>query len=137
MNGSGSAFGQASGAGAYSSSASIGDAIVRRAPSSNLILQAGSGGAGAIINSGNNTTIIGAISCNSTLNVSRNTLLRIFTTINSPLYINTNQTTAISALNINCTSLGILVNIINNAIRNDGVNCALNVSGHSMFGGEF
>ncbi len=46
----GAAFGPASGAGAYSSSAAIGDAIVRSAPSSNLILQAGSGGAGVIIN---------------------------------------------------------------------------------------
>ena len=135
MNGSGAAFGQASGAGAYSSSAAIGDAIVRSAPSSNLILQAGSGGAGVIINSGNNTTIMGAISCNSTLNVSGNTILRNFTTINSPLYINTNQTTTISALSVNCTSLSILVNIVNNAIWNDGVNYALNVSGYSMFGG--
>jgi hypothetical protein len=135
MNGSGASFGQASGAGAYSSSAAIGDAIVRSAPSSNLILQAGSGGAGVIINSGNNTTIMGAISCNSTLNVSGNTILRNFTTINSPLYINTNQTTTISALSVNCTSLSILVNIVNNAIWNDGVNYALNVSGYSMFGG--
>jgi hypothetical protein len=39
MNGSGAAFGQASGPGAYSSSATIGDAIVRSTPSSYLILQ--------------------------------------------------------------------------------------------------
>ena len=86
MNGSGAAFRQASGAGAYSSSAAIGDAIVRSAVSSNLILQTGSGGAGVIINSGNNTRIIGATSCNSTLTVSGNTILNNFSTINSPLY---------------------------------------------------
>ncbi len=58
-----------------------------------------------------------------------------FTTINSPLHINTNQTTTISALRIKCTSLSVLVNIVNNAIWADGVNYALNVSGYSMFGG--
>jgi hypothetical protein len=78
---------------------------------------------------------MGAISCNSTLNVSGNTILRNFTTINSPLYINTNQTTTILALSVNCTSVSVLVNIVNNAIWNDGVNYALNVSGYSMFGG--
>ena len=77
----------------------------------------------------------GATSINSSLNVSGNTILNNFTTINSPLYINTYQSTSTSALNINCTSVGVLVNIINNAVWNDGVNYALNVSGYSMFGG--
>ena len=53
----------------------------------------------------------------------------------SSFYINTYQATTISALNINCTSSGILVIFINNAVWNDGVNYALNVSGYSMFGG--
>ena len=77
----------------------------------------------------NDTNILG------TLNVSGNALLHNFTTINSPLYINTNQTTTISALSVNSTSLSVLVNIVQNAIWNDGVNYALNVSGYSMFGG--
>ncbi len=135
MNGSGAAFGRASAIGAYSSSAAIGDAIVRSAASSNLLLQSGIGSAAILFNNSNNTTIMGAISCNSTLNVSGNTILNNFTTINSSLYINTNQLTTTSALSVNCTSLGILVNIINNAVWNDGVNYALNVSGYPMFGG--
>ena len=77
----------------------------------------------------------GATSINSTLTISGTTILNNFTTINSPLYINTYQSTSTSALNINCTSVGVLVNIINNAVWNDGVNYALNVSGYSMFGG--
>ncbi len=40
-----------------------------------------------------------------------------------------------SALSINCTSYGNLVNIVNNGTWNDGVNYSLNVSGYSMFGG--
>ncbi len=77
----------------------------------------------------NNTNIIG------TLNISGNTLLNNFITINSPLYINTNQTTTMSALSGNSTSSSVSVNIVNNAVWNDGVNYALNVSGYSMFGG--
>ncbi len=77
----------------------------------------------------NNTNILG------TLNVSGNTLLHNFITMNSPLYINTNQETTISALSVNSTSVSVLVNIVQNAIWNDGVNYALNVSGYSMFGG--
>ena len=49
----------------------------------------------------------------------------------SSFYINTYQATTISALNINCTSSGILVNIINNAVWKDGIDH----SGYSMFGG--
>ena len=55
--------------------------------------------------------------------------------IRDRLYINTNQVTTISALSVNSTSLSVLVNIVQNAIWNDGVNYALNVSGYSMFGG--
>jgi hypothetical protein len=98
MNGSSAAFGQASAIGACSSSAAIGDAIVRSASSSNLKLQSGIGSAAILVDNSNYTTIIGAKSCNSTLNVSRNTVLRNFTTINSPLYINTNQTKTVSTL---------------------------------------
>jgi hypothetical protein len=77
----------------------------------------------------------GATSINSTLTISGTTILNNFTTINSPLYINTYQSTSTSALNINCTSVGVLVNIVQNLGWNDGVNYALNVSGYSMFGG--
>ena len=77
----------------------------------------------------NDTNILG------TLNVSGNALLHNFITMNSPLYINTNQETTISALSVNSTSVSVLVNIVQNAIWNDGVNYALNVSGYSMFGG--
>ena len=77
----------------------------------------------------NNTNIIG------TLNISGNTLLNNFITINSPLYINTNQSTTISALSVNSTSASVLVNIVQNLVWNDGVNYALNVTGYSMFGG--
>ncbi len=38
-----------------------------------------------------------------------------------------------SALSINCTSTGILVNVIPNLCWNDGVNYALNVTGYSKF----
>ena len=77
----------------------------------------------------------GATTINSTLTISGTTILNNFTTINSPLYINTYQSTSTSALNINCTSVGVLVNIVQNLGWNDGVNYALNVSGYSMFGG--
>jgi hypothetical protein len=50
------------------------------------------------------------------------------TTINAPLYINTNQTGFISALSINSTSTSVLVNIVQNLGWNEGVNYALNVS---------
>ena len=43
--------------------------------------------------------------------------------------------TTTSCLSVNCTSYGILVNIVNNGTWNDGVNYALNVTGYSMFGG--
>ncbi len=56
----------------------------------------------------NDTNILG------TLNVSGNALLHNFITMNSPLYINTNQTTTISALSVNSTSASILVNIVQN-----------------------
>ena len=81
------------------------------------------------------TTLSNVTNILGTLNVSGNALLHNFTTINSPLYINTNQATTISALSVNSTSLSVLVNIVQNAIWNDGVNYALNVSGYSMFGG--
>ena len=93
----------------------------------NLYLNAS--GINIILLNNNNTSI------NSSLNVSGATILNNFTTINSPLYINTSQSTTISALNINCTSVGVLVNIVQNLGWNDGVNYALNVSGYSMFGG--
>ena len=77
----------------------------------------------------NTTNIIG------TLNISGTTLLNNFITMNSPLYINTNQPTTISALSVNSTSASVLVNIVQNLVWNDGVNYALNVTGYSMFGG--
>jgi hypothetical protein len=77
----------------------------------------------------NSTTLL------SSLNVSGTTKLNNFTTINSSLYINTNQATTTSALSINSTSSSVLVNIVQNAVWNDGVNYALNVSGYSIFGG--
>ena len=89
----------------------------------------------ALLEIGGTTIINGATSINNTLTISGNTILNNFTTINSPLYINTSQSTTISALNINCTSVGVLVNIVQNLGWNDGVNYALNVSGYSMFGG--
>ncbi len=55
--------------------------------------------------------------------------------MNSPLYINTNQTTPISALRINSTSASNSVNLVQNLGWNDGVSYALNLSGYSMFGG--
>ena len=81
------------------------------------------------------TTLSNVTNILGTLNVSGNALLHNFITMNSPLYINTNQTTTISALSVNSTSVSVLVNIVQNAIWNDGVNYALNVSGYSMFGG--
>ncbi len=38
-------------------------------------------------------------------------------------------------MSVNSTSSSVLVNIVQNAVWNDGVNYALNVSGYSMFGG--
>ena len=67
--------------------------------------------------------------------ISGNTILNNFTTVNSPLYINTNKTTTTSALSVNLTSVRILVNIFNNAVWNDGVKSSWNVLGYSMFGG--
>jgi len=81
------------------------------------------------------TTRLNNVTCNSSLNVSGTTILNNFTTINAPLYINTNQYTSLSALSINSISTGVLVNIIQNLGWNDGVNYALNVTGYSMFGG--
>ena len=57
INGSGAAFGQASGAGAYSTSSAIGDAILRSQATKQLILQSGSGGSAIIISSVNNVSI--------------------------------------------------------------------------------
>ena len=96
------------------------------------------------------TANLNNLSTNSTLNISNlqatstsllnktnfsNILVSNASTINSSLYINTNQTTTISALSVNSTSASILVNIVQNLGWNDGVNYALNVSGYSMFGG--
>ena len=81
------------------------------------------------------TTRLNNVTCNSSLNVSGTTILNNHTTINAPLYINTNQNTTISALSIDSTSLGVLVNVVQKAVWNDGVNYALNVTGYSMFGG--
>jgi hypothetical protein len=77
------------------------------------------------------------ITCLSSLNVSGNTQLNNYTTINAPLYINTYQSTPpISALSVNCTSITNLVNIVQNAIWNESAkNYALNVTGYSNFGG--
>jgi hypothetical protein len=57
MNQNGAAFGEANSAAAFSSSAAIGDCIVRSKASSQLILQSGIGGSAIIINSANNTNI--------------------------------------------------------------------------------
>jgi hypothetical protein len=81
------------------------------------------------------TTLSNITTINSSLNVSGKTTLNNFTTINAPLYINTNQSTAISALSVNSTSSGVLANIVQIAVWSDGVKYALNVFGYSMFGG--
>ena len=67
--------------------------------------------------------------------MSGNTILNNFTTINAPLYINTYQSTTISALNVNSSTVGIMVNLIQNTPWNVGINYALNVTGYSNFGG--
>ncbi len=69
------------------------------------------------------------------MNVSGITTLNNFTTINAPLYINTNQLTTTSSLSVSSTSTSVLVNIVQNLGWNN-VNYALNVSGYSMFGGK-
>ena len=100
----------------------------------------------------NNTTCLSDINCSglsvynnliaasnitnlSSLTVSGNTILNNFTTINAPLYINTYQSTTISALNVNSSTVGIMVNLIQNTPWNVGINYALNVTGYSNFGG--
>ena len=40
-----------------------------------------------------------------------------------------------SSLTVNGNTTGILFNVIQNMMWNDGVNYALNVTGYSMFGG--
>ena len=78
----------------------------------------------------NDTTII------SSLNVSGITMLNNDATINSSLYINTSITDFYkAALSVNSSSLGILVNIKQNAVWVDNNNYALNVDGYSNFGG--
>jgi hypothetical protein len=71
--GSGAAVGQASDAGAFSSSAGIGDCIVRSQATKQLILQSGSGAGAIIINSGNDTTITGALNVGGILTVLKDT----------------------------------------------------------------
>ena len=100
----------------------------------------------------NNTTCLSDINCSglsvynnliaasnitnlSSLTVSGNTILNNFTTINAPLYINTYQSTTISVLNVNSSTVGIMVNLIQNTPWNVGINYALNVTGYSNFGG--
>ena len=55
--GGGASFGQAGGAGAFSTSAAIGDAILRSQAGYQLLLQAGGGGSAITINSGNNVSV--------------------------------------------------------------------------------
>ena len=72
---------------------------------------------------------------NSSLNVSGITTLN---NVNIQGNLDVKGTTTIIDTVINNTSmnsLSVLVNIVQNAIWNDGVNYALNVSGYSMFGG--
>jgi hypothetical protein len=75
------------------------------------------------------------VTCISSLNVSGNTQLNNSTTINAPLYINTYQSTPISALNVNSSTVSVMVNLVQNTPYNQGVNYALNVTGYSNFGG--
>ena len=78
----------------------------------------------------NNATVI------SSLNVSGNTILNNSTTINSPLYISTIQNTlSPNALNVNASTVGPMVNLIQNTPYVNNLNPALNVSGYSNFGG--
>ena len=78
----------------------------------------------------NDTTI------NSSLIVSGNTIINSNSTINSSLYINAvvSDTTK-NVLSVDSSSVGIMVNIIQNYPWNDGLNYALNVSGYANFGG--
>ena len=78
----------------------------------------------------NNVTVL------SSLNVSGNTILNNSTTINSPLYISTTQNTlSPNALNVNASTLGPMVNLIQNTPFINDLNPALNVTGYSNFGG--
>ncbi len=61
----GAAVGQATDAGAFSSSAGIGDCIVRSQPTKQLILQSGSGAGAIIINSANNVSITNTLNANT------------------------------------------------------------------------
>ena len=92
------------------------------------------------LNISGNTTLNNITTCGSSLNVSGNTTLNNITTCGSSLNVSGNTlfnniTTMNSSLNVNGNTTGILVNVIQNMIWNDGVNYALNVSGYSMFGG--
>ena len=72
----------------------------------------------------------------SSLNVSGNTQLNNSTTINAPLYINTTQPTiSTNALNVNASTVGPMVNLIQNTPYVNNLNPALYVSGYSNFGG--
>ena len=84
------------------------------------------------------------LSSNSILSINNlnNTSTTIYNNLNLlsanstlSLYIHSLQMTTTSCLSINCTSYGVMVNIVNNGACNDGVNYTLNVTGYSMFGG--
>ena len=86
----------------------------------------------AILNNftSNNVTVL------SSLNISGFTFLNNSTTINSPLYISTTQNTlSPNALNVNASTLGPMVNLIQNTPYLNNLNPALNVTGYSNFGG--
>ncbi len=78
----------------------------------------------------NDTTIY------SSLHVSCNTIINSNSTINSSLYINAVVTDSNkSGLSVDSSSLGVLVNIIQNYTWIDAINYALNVTGYPNFGG--
>ena len=64
------------------------------------------------LNVSGNTILGNVTTCISSLNVSGNTQLNNSTTINAPLYINTYQSTPISALKVNSSTVSIIRHII-------------------------